>query len=45
VTPPAPKVLEGLAPGTFVVGFLDPFFSLPTVKALADGGCAGCASS
>ncbi|MFO8151242.1 MAG: NAD(P) transhydrogenase subunit alpha [Trueperaceae bacterium] len=41
VTPPAPKVLEGLAPGTFVVGFLDPFFSLPTVKALADGGLRG----
>ncbi len=38
VTPPAPKALKGLAPGTFVVGFLDPFFSLPTVKALADGG-------
>jgi len=41
VTPPAPKALEGLAPGTFVVGFLDPFFSLPTVKALADGGLRG----
>ena len=38
VSPPAPKALQGLAPGTFVVGFLDPFFSLPTVKALADGG-------
>ncbi|MFU8887584.1 MAG: NAD(P) transhydrogenase subunit alpha [Trueperaceae bacterium] len=41
VTPPSPKALEGLAPGTFVVGFLDPFFSLPTVKALADGGLRG----
>jgi H+-translocating NAD(P) transhydrogenase subunit alpha len=41
VTPPSPKALEGLAPGTVVVGFLDPFFSLPTVKALADGGLRG----
>ncbi len=41
VTPPSPKVLQGLAAGTFVVGFLDPFFSLPTVKALADGGLRG----
>lgn len=36
VTPPTPDALEGLRPGTFVVGFLDPFFSLPTVQALAD---------
>lgn len=41
VTPPSPKALQGLAAGTFVVGFLDPFFSLPTVKALADGGLRG----
>jgi NAD(P) transhydrogenase subunit alpha len=38
VTPPTPEALAGLAAGTFVVGFLDPFFSLPTVKALAEGG-------
>jgi len=36
VTPPAPDALEGLKEGTFVVGFLDPFFSLPTVAALAE---------
>jgi H+-translocating NAD(P) transhydrogenase subunit alpha len=41
VTPPAPQALQGLAAGTFVIGFLDPFFSLPTVKALADGGLRG----
>lgn len=41
VTPPQPEVLKGLAAGTFVVGFLDPFFSLPTVQALADGGLRG----
>jgi len=41
VSPPAPLALQGLAAGTFVVGFLDPFFSLPTVKALADGGLRG----
>jgi H+-translocating NAD(P) transhydrogenase subunit alpha len=41
VTPPQPKALTGLNPGTFVVGFLDPFFSLPTVKALAEGGLRG----
>jgi H+-translocating NAD(P) transhydrogenase subunit alpha len=41
VSPPAPQALQGLAAGTFVVGFLDPFFSLPTVKALADGGLRG----
>ena len=36
VTPPEPTALEGLRPGSFVVGFLDPFFSLPTVRALAE---------
>ncbi len=41
VRPPEPKALRGLAAGTFVVGFLDPFFSLPTVRALADGGLRG----
>lgn len=38
VAPPQPEALAGLAKGTFVVGFLDPFFSLPTVRALAEGG-------
>ncbi len=41
VTPPAPEALVGLKPGTFVVGFLDPFFSLPTVRALVDGRLRG----
>jgi NAD(P) transhydrogenase subunit alpha len=41
VTPPQPQLLAQLNAGTFVVGFLDPFFSLPTVKALADGGLRG----
>jgi H+-translocating NAD(P) transhydrogenase subunit alpha len=41
VAPPAPAELARLKPGTVVVGFLDPFFSLPTVKALADGGLRG----
>jgi H+-translocating NAD(P) transhydrogenase subunit alpha len=41
VTPPAPEALEGLRRGTFVVGFLDPFFSLPTVRALAERGLRG----
>ena len=35
VQPPTPAALEGLRPGTFVLGFLDPFFALPTVRALA----------
>jgi H+-translocating NAD(P) transhydrogenase subunit alpha len=38
VTPPAPEALDGLRPGTVVAGFLDPFFSLPTVRALAERG-------
>ncbi|MDF1522072.1 MAG: NAD(P)(+) transhydrogenase (Re/Si-specific) subunit alpha [Trueperaceae bacterium] len=38
VSPPSPKDLEGLKRGATVVGFLDPFFSLPTVRALAEGG-------
>ena len=41
VTPPEPEAVRGLAAGTFVVGFLDPFFSLPTVRALAEGGLRG----
>lgn len=41
VTPPDPEALAGLPKGTFVVGFLDPFFALPTVRALADGGLRG----
>ncbi|MDA0699912.1 MAG: NAD(P) transhydrogenase subunit alpha [bacterium] len=41
VTPPAPDALDDLAAGTVVLGFLDPFFSLPTVKALADRGLRG----
>jgi H+-translocating NAD(P) transhydrogenase subunit alpha len=41
VTPPAPAALSGLKPGCFVIGFLDPFFSLPTVRALAEGGLRG----
>lgn len=36
VTPPKPADLEGLPEGAFVVGFLDPFFSLPTIAALAE---------
>jgi H+-translocating NAD(P) transhydrogenase subunit alpha len=40
-TPPRPDDLKGLARGTFVVGFLDPFFSLPTVRALAEAGLRG----
>lgn len=36
VAPPAPEALAGLRPGTAVAGFLDPFFSLPTVRALAE---------
>jgi H+-translocating NAD(P) transhydrogenase subunit alpha len=39
--PPRPDDLKGLARGTFVVGFLDPFFSLPTVRALAEAGLRG----
>lgn len=38
VTPPRPEDLAGLRSGATVAGFLDPFFSLPTVKALADQG-------
>ncbi len=41
VSPPKPEALEGLKPGTFVMGFLDPFFSLPTVRALADAKLRG----
>ena len=41
VTPPAPDALRGLPEGAFVVGFLDPFFSLPTVRALADAKLRG----
>jgi len=41
VAPPAPADLARLRPGTVVVGFLDPFFSLPTVQALAAGGLRG----
>ncbi len=41
VTPPEPASLEGLQRGTFVVGFLDPFFALPTVRALAERGLRG----
>jgi H+-translocating NAD(P) transhydrogenase subunit alpha len=41
VAPPEPADLAGLAPGTIVVGFLDPFFSLPTVRAMAAGGLRG----
>jgi H+-translocating NAD(P) transhydrogenase subunit alpha len=40
-TPPRPEDLRGLGRGTFVVGFLDPFFSLPNVRALADAGLRG----
>ncbi len=36
VTPPSPKALATLKEGATVVGFLDPFFSLPTVRALAE---------
>ncbi len=36
VTPPSPEALATLKPGATVVGFLDPFFSLPTVRALAE---------
>lgn len=38
VTPPAPADLDALRPGAAVAGFLDPFFSLPTVRALAERG-------
>jgi len=41
VVPPKPEALVGLKPGAFVAGFLDPFFSLPTVRALADAGLRG----
>ncbi len=41
VQPPTPAALEGLRPGTFVVGFLDPFFALPTVRALMDAKLRG----
>jgi H+-translocating NAD(P) transhydrogenase subunit alpha len=41
VAPPRPEDLRGLKRSTFVVGFLDPFFSLPTVQALADAGLRG----
>jgi H+-translocating NAD(P) transhydrogenase subunit alpha len=41
VQPPTPEALAGLRPGTAVVGFLDPFFSLPTVSALADAKLRG----
>jgi H+-translocating NAD(P) transhydrogenase subunit alpha len=38
VAPPAPEALAGLKAGATVVGFLDPFFALPTVRALAARG-------
>ena len=41
VTPPKAAALTGLKSGTFVVGFLDPFFALPTVRALAENGLRG----
>jgi len=41
VQPPAPAAVAGLRPGTFVVGFLDPFFALPTVRALVDAKLRG----
>jgi NAD(P) transhydrogenase subunit alpha len=36
VAPPSPEALAGLKAGATVVGFLDPFFSLPTVRALKE---------
>ena len=36
VVPPSPEALAPLKRGATVVGFLDPFFSLPTVRALAE---------